>query len=93
VRGAEILKPLSDYRRALLKKSALLVVEIHGTRSSAVGSGTMLQAGLSRVGFPMRSLHFSVFLTLPAALGPRDYSASSRNEYQESSWEQRLAHA
>jgi hypothetical protein len=33
----------------------------------------MLQAGRQR---------FSIYLILPAALGPRDYSASNRNEYQ-----------
>jgi hypothetical protein len=26
---------------------------------------------------------FSIYLTLPAALGPEVYSASNRNEYQE----------
>jgi hypothetical protein len=37
----------------------------------------------SRVGFPMKSLHFFlIYLILPAALGPGDYAASNRNEYQ-----------
>jgi hypothetical protein len=31
---------------------------------------TMLQAGTSRVRFPMRALDFSIYLTLPAALWP-----------------------
>jgi hypothetical protein len=44
--------------------------------------GTMLQAGRSRVRFPMRSFNFSNDLILPAAL----CSAYNRNEYQESSW-------
>jgi hypothetical protein len=39
-----------------------------GARGSVVGSGTMLQAGRLRVRFPMRSLHFSIDLILPAAL-------------------------
>jgi hypothetical protein len=46
---------------------ALLVI---GTRDSVVGSGTMLQAGRSRVRFAMRSLDFSIFLILPATLWP-----------------------
>jgi hypothetical protein len=30
----------------------------------------------------MRSIFSSIYLTLPAALGPGVYSASNRNEYQ-----------
>jgi hypothetical protein len=30
----------------------------------------------------MRALFFSIYLILPAALGPGLYSASNRNEYQ-----------
>jgi hypothetical protein len=47
---------------------------------------TMLQAGRSRVRFPMKSLDFIVYLILPATLWPWVDSASDRNEYQESSW-------
>jgi hypothetical protein len=39
-------------------------------RGSAVGWGTMLQAGGSRVQFPMRLLNFSIYLILLAALWP-----------------------
>jgi hypothetical protein len=42
----------------------------------------MLQASRSPVRFPTRSAFFSIFLILPAALGPVVYSASNRNEYQ-----------
>jgi hypothetical protein len=37
-------------------------------RGSVVGWGTMLQTGRSRVRIPMRSLDFSIYLILPAAL-------------------------
>jgi hypothetical protein len=37
-------------------------------RDSVVGWGTMLQAGRSRVRFPMSSLDFSIYLILPGAL-------------------------
>jgi hypothetical protein len=43
---------------------------IRGARGSVVGWGTMLQAGRSRVRFPMRLLDFSIELILPAALCP-----------------------
>jgi hypothetical protein len=39
---------------------------------SVVGSGTMLQAGRSRVPFPMWSMDFSINLIFPAALWPWD---------------------
>jgi hypothetical protein len=41
-----------------------------GARGTVVGWGTMLQTGRSRVWFLMRSLEFSIDLTLPAALCP-----------------------
>jgi hypothetical protein len=41
-----------------------------GARGIVVGWGTMLQAGRSRVRFPMRSLDSSVDLILPTALWP-----------------------
>ena len=39
-----------------------------GTRGGAVGGGTALQAGSSRVPFPMVSLEFFIDIILPAAL-------------------------
>jgi hypothetical protein len=41
-----------------------------GERGKVVGWGTMLEAGRWRVRFPLRSLHFSIDLNLPAALWP-----------------------
>jgi hypothetical protein len=39
-------------------------------RGSVVGWGAMLQAGNSRVRFPMRLMNFSIHLIRPAALWP-----------------------
>jgi len=41
-----------------------------GVHGSAVGSGTALQAGRSRVRFPMVSLEFFINIILPASLCP-----------------------
>jgi len=41
-----------------------------GARGDAVGRGTALQAGRSRVRFPMISLKFFIGTILPAALCP-----------------------
>jgi hypothetical protein len=47
----------------------LCVVSVMGgTRGGAVGWGTALQAGRSRVQFPMKSLGFFIDIILPAAL-------------------------
>jgi hypothetical protein len=41
----------------------------------------MIQAGRSQVRDPIDEF-FSIYLILPAALGPGVHSASNRNEYQ-----------
>jgi len=47
-----------------------------------MNTNTALQAGRSRVRFPMVSLEFSIDIILPAALCPGGDSASNKNEYQ-----------
>jgi len=49
----------------------------------AVGWVTALQAGRSRVRFPIVSLEYFIDIILPTSLWPRVDSASNRNEYQE----------
>jgi hypothetical protein len=47
-----------------------LVFLVMMARCSVVGTGNTLQAGRSRIRFPMRSLDFLIDLILPAALWP-----------------------
>jgi hypothetical protein len=45
-----------------------LILQKLGVRGGAVGSGTALQAGRSRIRFPMVSLEFFIDIILPAAV-------------------------
>jgi hypothetical protein len=54
-----------------------------GVRGGAVGWGTALQAGRSRVRFPMVSLDFSLTYSFQPYHGPGFDSESNRNEYQQ----------
>jgi hypothetical protein len=48
-----------------------------------VKARVMLQAARSRVRDPMKRIsYFSIYLIVPASLGPGLYSASNRHEYQ-----------
>jgi hypothetical protein len=77
---------LADERERELPESLHLTMnEIHKGNVSGVHAAvsTMLPAGRSRVRDPMRWMNlFSIYPTLPAALGPGVHSASNRNEYQ-----------
>jgi hypothetical protein len=63
-------------------------LDIHGARCSVVGWGNMLQAGRSRVRFPMRLLDFQLIYSFQPHYGPGVDPASKRNEYQDSPWGQ-----
>ena len=55
---------LMAFRIATLQAALFCI----GTRIGAVGWGTALQAGRSRVRFPMVSLELFIYIILPAAL-------------------------
>jgi hypothetical protein len=56
------------FENALLWYYIHVLPKIRGTRGGAFGWGTVLQAGRSRVRFPMVSLEFFIDIILPAAL-------------------------
>jgi hypothetical protein len=63
----------------LLRSWMLLIVFI---ANDILIQGTTIQVGMSRVRFPVRTLYSSIYLILPATLGPGVYSDSNKNEYQ-----------
>ena len=54
-----------------------------GSRDGAVGWGTALQAGRSRVRFPILALEFFIDIILPAALRHWGWLSPNRKEYHE----------
>jgi hypothetical protein len=60
----------------------LLIILMEQAAGGAVGWGIALQAGRSRVQFPMVSLEFSFTQTFRPHYGPGVDSASNRTEYQ-----------
>jgi hypothetical protein len=48
----------------------IIIIIIIGVRGGAVGWGTVLQTGRSRVRFPMVSMEFFIGTILPVALWP-----------------------
>jgi hypothetical protein len=62
----------------VLERYTVRMQKIH---RPSVWRGTMLQVGRSRIRDPMRwKFFFSIYLILPAAVGPGVHSASNRNE-------------
>jgi hypothetical protein len=58
------------YKFCFFKVFIKYILTFIGARDSVVGSCTKLQAGRSRVRFPMESLNFLIDVILPAALWP-----------------------
>ena len=86
------LKPGERHHRFYICPNVCKFVQFSGTfiskflinaRGGAVGWGTALQAGRSRVRFPLVSLEFFNEIILLAALWLGVDSSSNRNEYQE----------
>ena len=68
LRGTRLAKPLLIMRQFYCKMHD--TTQYCGARGGAVGWGTALQVGRSRVRFPMVSLKFFIAIILPAALWP-----------------------
>jgi hypothetical protein len=74
--------PMREIYSLILRRG---LFQPHGAHGSVVGWGTMLQAGKSRDRVPMRWI-LSNLPNPSSHYGPGVYSASNKNEYQESSW-------
>ena len=61
----------------------LCIIYFLGAPGGAVGRGTALQVGRSRVRSPIVALEFIIDINFPARYGPGVDSVSNRNEYQE----------
>jgi len=82
--AASAYRPHKNYTRILIYISVLFNIYIYiyiyiGARGGAVGWGTALQAGRSRVRFPTVSFEFFIYIILPAALWPWDWFSLSQN--------------
>jgi hypothetical protein len=71
---------IADYQFSRIFTLLRILDWVHGV---AVGWGTVLQAGRSRVRFPMVPLEFVIDIILQPHCGPGVDSAPNRNEYQE----------
>jgi hypothetical protein len=74
------LNTCSEVSEIATLRMVTLLLFSRGARGGVVGWGTTLQAGRSRVPFPMRSLNFSIHLILPSAIWPQPLTEmSARN--------------
>jgi hypothetical protein len=65
-----IVRNVSDTRRTGNQNTHFVLIHLLSARGGAVGWGTVLQAGRSRVRFPMVSLEIFIDIIHPAALWP-----------------------
>jgi len=81
-----LTQPLTEMSaRNISWYSVMVWYVFHAARGSAVGWDTALQAGRSRVQFPMVSLEFFIDIILPAALWPWGWLSLSQNR-ESTSW-------
>jgi hypothetical protein len=66
--NVNVFHSFSFYKRKVRSNTIRIQYIVLGVRGGAVGSGTALQTGRSRVRFPMESLELFSDLILPVAL-------------------------